>query len=195
MVLRASLLTLCLGTLLAGDPPLPSLAAGDLPVLLLPPRPAEIPKYTELDPATGLHMTGTPQFLKTATYRLKVTGKVAHPLRLTYDELRRLPRLTSKDPLICKGYFEDYANWAGASLNAVLDLAGLRKNARNLELLSADGYSTQVTLAEARAGNVFLAYEWEGKALPELHGYPVRAVFPGSPGYNWVKWLVEIRVQ
>jgi DMSO/TMAO reductase YedYZ molybdopterin-dependent catalytic subunit len=63
-----------------------------------------------------------------------------------------------------------------------------------VELISADGYSTQVTLAEARKGNVFLAYEWEGKALPELHGYPVRAVFPGSLGYNWVKWLVEIKI-
>jgi len=193
MVLRESLLALFLTTLLAGDPPLPSLA-GDLPALILPPRPAEIPQHTELDPSTGLHMTGTPQFLKAATYRLKVTGKVENPLHLTYDELRRLPRLSSKDPLVCRGYFEDYAHWAGASLDAVLDLAGLRKNARNLELLSADGYSTQVTLAEARAHNVFLAYEWEGKALPELHGYPVRAVFPGSPGYNWVKWLVEIRV-
>jgi DMSO/TMAO reductase YedYZ molybdopterin-dependent catalytic subunit len=193
MALRNGLLALAFVAHLAVDPAGPSPLREGLPELALPPRPAEIPKYTELDPATGLHMTGTPQFLKAVTYRLKVSGKVDHPLRLTYDELRRMPRITSQDPLICKGYFEDYAHWAGASLQAVLDQAGLQKNARNLTLLSADGYSTEVTLAQA--GNAFLAYEWEGKALPELHGYPVRAVFPGSPGYNWVKWLVEIRVQ
>jgi DMSO/TMAO reductase YedYZ molybdopterin-dependent catalytic subunit len=170
-------------------------ATGALPHLLLPPRPVEIPAANELDPSTGLHMTGTPQFLSAVTYRLKVTGKVAKRLNLSYDDLRRLPRLTSKDPLTCRGYFEDYANWAGASLAAVLDQAGVKSHAKSLELLSADGYSTFITLSEAKSGYAFLAYEWEGKALPELHGYPVRAVFPGAPGYNWVKWLVEIRVQ
>jgi DMSO/TMAO reductase YedYZ molybdopterin-dependent catalytic subunit len=166
-----------------------------LPVLALPPRPAVIPGPNELDPSTNLHMTGKPQFLRADTYRLKVDGKVLHPLRLTHDELRRLPRLTSKDPLICRGYFEDYAHWAGASLIAVLDRAGLKPGASSLELRSADGYSTVIDLREARSGYAFLAYEWEGKALPELHGYPVRAVFPGSSGFNWAKWLVEIRVE
>jgi sulfane dehydrogenase subunit SoxC len=40
----------------------------------------------------------------------------------------------------------------------------------------------------------FLAYEWEGKALPALHGFPVRAVFPGLEGNQWVKWLTKIEV-
>ena len=189
LILAALLLVLFLQAEPSPSPP------GALPILVLPPRPDSIPKYTELDPTTGLHMTGTPQFLNAATWHLQVTGRVAHPLSLTYDELRRLPRLSSHDPLTCRGYFEDYANWTGAALTAVLDRAGVQSRAKSLELLSADGYSTQVTLEEARMGNAFLAYEWEGKALPELHGYPVRAVFPGSPGHDWVKWLVEIRVQ
>ena len=191
MNLRNTLLALLFAFSLVADPAFPD----GLPVLVLPPRPDVIPKYTELDPTTGLHMTGTPKFINAAKWRLKVSGKVAHPLDLTYDELRRMPRLTSRDPLICQGNFEDYSYWAGAAMTAVLDRAGILPRARKLELVSADGYSTEVSLDEARKRNVFLAYEWEGKALPELHGYPVRAVFPGSPGYNWVKWLVEIRVQ
>jgi sulfite oxidase len=51
-----------------------------------------------------------------------------------------------------------------------------------------------VTLAEARSGYAFLANEWEGKALPVLHGFPVRAMFPGLAGAKSVKWLVAIRV-
>lgn len=168
---------------------------GALPELELPDRPAEIPGPNELDPSTGLHMTGTPQYLAVRSYRLRVDGKVYRPLVLTYDELRRLPRLASRDPLVCSGYFEDYANWAGASLIAVLERAGVKPGAKSLELKSADGYSTFVNLSEARSGYAFLAYEWEGKALPELHGYPIRAVFPGAPGYNWVKWLIEIQVK
>lgn len=175
--------------LLALAPPAP------LPPLAMPPTPDAIPKYTALDPATGLHMTGTPQRISLADYRLKVTGKVAHPLSLDYDDLRRMPRLTSRDVIACRGYFEDYAHWAGASLTAVLDRAGPSPGAERLELISADGYSTTVTLQEARSGYAFLAYEWEGKALPVLHGFPVKASFPGLPGNKWVKWLVELRVE
>jgi DMSO/TMAO reductase YedYZ molybdopterin-dependent catalytic subunit len=191
MNLRNYLLVIFFACSLAADPPSPDA----LPTLALPPRPEAIPKNTELDPATGLHMTGTAQFIKLATWRLRISGKVVHPLRLTYDELRRLPRLSTRDPLICRGNFEDHAYWAGAALNAVLDRAGVLPKAKALELISADGYSTEISLSEARDGHAFLAYQWEDMALPELHGYPLRAVFPSRSGYDWVKWLVEIRVR
>lgn len=198
MKLRHALGILGLASLLGADPVLRTPGVprmpGELPVLVLPPRPDVIPGHTELDPTTGLHMTGTPQFLTVATWRLKISGKVDRPMSLTYDELRRMRRVSSKDPLICRGYFEDYASWAGAPLLEVLERAGMGPRARAVELVSADGYRSEITLEEVRRSGAFLAYEWEGKALPELHGYPLRAVFPGSPGYQWVKWLVEIRV-
>ena len=61
--------------------------------------------------------------------------------------------------------------------------------------MSADGYSTNVTLAQASSPTAFLAYELEGRVLPVLHGFPLRAVFPALDGNNWAKWLVEIRVR
>ena len=71
----------------------------------------------------------------------------------------------------------------------------MKASARRLELVSADGYSTSVSLAEARASGVFLAYELEGRPIPVLHGFPLRAVFPSLEGNKWAKWLVEIRVR
>jgi DMSO/TMAO reductase YedYZ molybdopterin-dependent catalytic subunit len=170
-------------------------AAGNLPPVSQPPWPERIPGYTEVDPATGLHMTGTPQHIDIAGYRIKVTGKVDKPMNLTFDELRRLPRLASKPALICQGYFEDHANWAGASLTALLDRAGVRAEARDVDLISADGYSTSLSIAEARSPDAFLAYELEGRLLPVLQGFPLRAVFPALDGYKWAKWIVEIRVK
>jgi DMSO/TMAO reductase YedYZ molybdopterin-dependent catalytic subunit len=162
--------------------------------VVVPTRPAQTPKYTELDPTTGLHMTGTPQEIELASYRLKVTGKVDRPLNLTYDELRCMPRIEAEPVLICPGYFEDVATWAGAPLNDVLELAGIQAGATSISLLGADGYSAFVPLDKARSGDNFLAYEWEGKPVPILHGFPVRAVFPALQGNKWVKWLVEIQV-
>jgi DMSO/TMAO reductase YedYZ molybdopterin-dependent catalytic subunit len=139
-------------------------------------------------------MTGIPQEVDLASYRLKVTGKVDQPLSLTYDDLRCMPRIQTSDALICPGYFEDGATWAGASLGYVLELAGVQAGATGIQLTSADGYSTSVPVETAHSGDSFLAYEWEGQPLPILHGFPVRAVFPTLDGNKWVKWLVKIEV-
>lgn len=170
-------------------------SSGALPPVSQPPWPTKIPGYTQVDPATGLHMTGTPQRIELASYRLKVSGKVDRPLSLSFDDVRRLPRISSRPTIICQGYFEDVATWAGASLAALLDRAGVRSSARAVDLVCADGYSSSLTLAQARSPDAYLAYELEGKIIPVLQGFPLRAVLPSLTGYNWAKWIVEVRVR
>ena len=48
--------------------------------------------YLEVDPETGLHITGTPTEVDIDTYRLKVSGKVDHELSLSYDDIRQLAK-------------------------------------------------------------------------------------------------------
>jgi DMSO/TMAO reductase YedYZ molybdopterin-dependent catalytic subunit len=50
-------------------------------------------------------------------------------------------------------------------------------------------------MEHAVSGTSFLAYELRGEPVPILHGFPVRAAFPGQPGFYWVKWLVKIEVR
>jgi DMSO/TMAO reductase YedYZ molybdopterin-dependent catalytic subunit len=165
-----------------------------LPVVVAP-TPSADPGYTQLDPDTGLHVTGQAQTIDLASYRLKISGRVNSPLELTYDELRCLPKLDCNCTIVCPGFFADRADWAGATLAGVLRLADVQRDARSIEIIGADGYSTSITLDEALADDNFLAYEWAGKPVPVLHGFPVRAVFPRLAGSNWVKWLIEIRVK
>ena len=139
-------------------------------------------------------MTGTAPQIDLGSYRLKVTGKVENPLSLTYSDLRCMPKIEVRCTLVCPGFFEDTATWAGAPLAAVLELAGVQTEASNVRLISADGYSNYVSLQVARREESFLAYEWEGEPVPILHGFPIRAVFPEVQGNTWVKWLVEIEV-
>jgi DMSO/TMAO reductase YedYZ molybdopterin-dependent catalytic subunit len=170
-------------------------AACILTPVIPPTVPAEIPGYTQLDPTTGLHMTGEVQDIDLKTYRLQVDGKVNHPLSLSYDDLRCMPKIEDSPVLICQGYFEDVANWAGVPLAYVLKLADVQEGASEIDLISADGYLTFVSLDVARAEGNFLAYEWEGQPLPKLHGFPVRAVFPSLNGNKWAKWLIRIEVK
>ncbi|GAB4526972.1 MAG: hypothetical protein Kow0063_01780 [Anaerolineae bacterium] len=161
---------------------------------MVPTMPAEIPTYTQLDRSTGLHMTGTPQQIDLATYRLKVTGKVKTSLSLSYDDLRCMPKVEVHCKLVCPGTFVDEATWAGVPLDYVLELAGMQGDAEGIKLTSADGYSMPISMLELDTEDNLLAYEWEGEPLPILHGFPVRAVFPELMGSRWVKWLVEIEV-
>ena len=163
------------------------------PAIVVPTAPAQIPNYGGLDRETGLHVTGDVQEIDLENYRLEVTGEVDHPLALSYDEIRCIPRIEARPELICPGLFVDISTWAGASLDRVLEMAGVKEGASEIELISADGYSTTVLLSELGSGSSFLAYEWEGEPLSVLHGFPIRAVFPGLAGGKWVKWLVEIK--
>lgn len=165
-----------------------------LPTLVIPETPAKIPGYTELDPTTGLHVTGGIQQIDVAAYRLEVTGKVRRSLSLSYDNLRCMPRVVSRPDLLCPGFFKDVATWAGTPLKYVLELAGVEPTATSVRLTGADVYSASMTVEQAISEENFLAYEWDQKALPRLHGFPVRGVFPKMEGNQWVKWLIKIEV-
>lgn len=157
--------------------------------------PENIPGYTEVDPATGLHVTGTPQEVDVTTYRLEVTGKVDRQLSLTYEEIISLPKETATPTLVCPGYFKDTATWSGVPVKTIIDMAGVHPDAKSLVMSAADGYATTINLEDALLPQNFLAYELEGKTLPALHGFPLRAVFPDKYGSYWVKWLTEIEVR
>ena len=170
------------------------LASCDLPTVVAPPTPAATVPFGAVDPATGLHVTGRPQTIDLASYRLVVSGLVDHPLQLTYDQLRCLPKVEAHPTLVCVGAFEDVATWAGPRLEAVLELAGVQAGAKDIELISADEYTVAVPLDAASDPKNLLAYELNGETLPVLHGFPLRAVFPDLTGNKWLKWLVEIKV-
>ena len=166
----------------------------NLQPIIVPTKPAKIPAPTQLDETTGLHMTGTVQEIDLASYRLKVSGMVDHPLKLSYDELRCLPKITTSAVLACTGVFIDSATWSGVPISEVLKLAGVQPGAKSVQLVSADGYQVTIDLEDALDRTNFLAYEMGGKPLPILHGFPLRAVLPDMAGGMWIKWLVELVV-
>lgn len=163
--------------------------------IVIPKLPDTIPDFTELDPDTQMHVTGTAQVIELEHYSLEITGLIAEPLSLKYDDLRCFPKIQDRPTLVCPGFFEDTATWAGASLKHLLELAGVQKGATHIRMVSADGYAALVTIEEALSGRNFLAYELENEPIPVLHGFPIRAIFPNQNGNKWVKWLVGIEVQ
>ncbi len=121
---------------------------------------------------------------------------VANPLSLTHDELHCMPRREVRALLVCPGFFEDEATWAGVPLDYILDMATISPDATAIMLHGADGYTARLELDVIRDGNRhILAYRWEDEPLPALHGFPLRAVLPAQPDSKWVTWLLEIEVR
>jgi sulfane dehydrogenase subunit SoxC len=148
-----------------------------------------------------------------AKHRLMINGLVEKPLVFTMDDIKRMPR-TSR---IC--FLECSANsgmeWRGAQLNgcqfthgmihnvmytgvplkALLDEAGLRRNAKWLMLEGGDASGMNRSLPiDKGLDDVLLAFAMNGEALRPEQGYPLRAVIPGWEGSLWIKWLRRIEV-
>ena len=55
-------------------------------------------------------------------------------------------------------------------------------------------FERSLSIENAQASEVLLAYAMNGEALPTVHGYPVRVIVPGWYAVASVKWLTEIEV-
>lgn len=138
-------------------------------------------------------MMGSPQVLDQESYRLTVTGLVDHPLSLTYDDLRCMPKMTETVTTTCYN-FQDTATWSGVLIRDVLSKAGVQPGAKKVIQNGADGASRKVDLEMAMDGHNFLAYQMGNHPLPVLFGFPVRSIFIDVAGMYSVKWLTSLEI-
>jgi len=130
-------------------------------------------------------------------WSLTIDGLVGQPLRFNYDEIRRLAPYETHLTLECisnpvGGGFIGNAIWKGTLLRPLLELAGVRANARYAVLYAADGYTTGHTVERILRPDNFLAWEMNGGPLPRIHGFPLRIFLPGKYGMKMPKWLTRI---
>ena len=89
-----------------------------------------------------LHYGGVPR-VDLATWDLRVDGLVEHPLRLTCDELRRLPRTELKADIHCVTRWSLLdSTWRGIALPEVLAEAGVKPAATHVLVHAEHGYTT-----------------------------------------------------
>lgn len=151
-------------------------------------------------------------------WKLSIDGLVEHGLTLTYEDIRRIPKVEIANTLECSGnsrsLLEEKASgnpwtiggvgnaiWGGIWLRDVFDKTGLKNNARHVGFEGLDKplgsagvkFIRSIPLEKA-IKSTMLAYEMNGEPLPLKHGYPLRALALGWTGANCVKWLHKITV-
>jgi DMSO/TMAO reductase YedYZ molybdopterin-dependent catalytic subunit len=152
---------------------------------------------TRLIPSSGWRIYTVADSMPTfdpATWRLQIGGLVRRPLSLTYAQLRALPKAQQVSTFHCvTGWVVDNVHWGGVRFHDLLAVAGVRQRATALHFISAEQpYDDYLDLRQVALRDVMLAYEMDGKPLPQEHGAPVRVVIPEMYGYKNVKWVERI---
>jgi DMSO/TMAO reductase YedYZ molybdopterin-dependent catalytic subunit len=143
----------------------------------------------------GLHITGTPIDINIETYSLNITGLVEREISLTFDQIKKMESVRMEIELICPGSFIDKGYWSGVRVMDVLNLAGIKNEAKFAEFRDFKaGYRQSLPLEKLNGEGFLIAYEFDDKEFSKYHGYPLRLVAKGEPGFFWVKWLGEVKL-
>ena len=164
----------------------------------------------------------TPEPLTTDpnAWRLAIDGEVNTPLNLTLGEMRsRFPNVTLQLQMECGGNGRaafapatrgnqwgngaiSNAAWTGVRLRDVLAAAGLKPGATHTGHFGADPHlsgasdrqaiSRGMPLAKAMDEDTLIAFQFNGTAVPHIHGAPARLITPGWPGSLSQKWLTRV---
>lgn len=158
---------------------------------------------------------GQPEPVARADYRLRVSGLVENPGRLTLADLMKHPRHEEVVGFECGGNSKRVlhglvgnARWAGVRVADVLRQAGVKRDGLEVVLFGRDvgteeirrtevqqHFARSLSIDDALRPEILLATEMNGEPLPHAHGAPVRVIVPGWYGVAQVKWLHEIHVQ
>jgi DMSO/TMAO reductase YedYZ molybdopterin-dependent catalytic subunit len=132
-------------------------------------------------------------------WRLEIAGLVERPTVYRFEDLVSLPATTQETTLCCisngvgDGLMSN-AQWKGVPLRTLLEAAAPRAGIVEVVCWAVDGYSDTFSFQKAMEPTTLVAYEMNGVALPEQHGYPVRLIVPGLFGEKNVKWVTRIEL-
>jgi DMSO/TMAO reductase YedYZ molybdopterin-dependent catalytic subunit len=137
--------------------------------------------------------------VEASNWKLEVVGLVDRPASYSLDALRKLTATEHEMTLECisnyiGGGLISNARWKGVSLPSLLGSSGIQPGASQVNLRSVDGYVISASLEEAMDPLALIAYEMNGAALPDRHGFPARALMPRNYGEFSAKWITQIEV-
>jgi len=130
-----------------------------------------------------------------ADWRLTVDGMVERPASFSLDQLKSYPRRSQITHLACEEGWSYIAEWIGVPLSHVLDVVGVKPQARYVAYFSIEpDWWDSVDMADALHPQTFLAYGMNGNELPVGNGGPLRMRVPRHLGYKSVKFVTHLTV-
>ncbi|MEP6550083.1 MAG: molybdopterin-dependent oxidoreductase [Gemmatimonadales bacterium] len=126
-------------------------------------------------------------------WALDVSGLVENPVRLTLEDLQKLPRVSNRVNHYCVEGWTAVETWTGVSFSELARLVRPQPNARYVDFQSFDDdYHESWDIESAMHPQTVVAYGLDGKMLEPAHGAPARLFSPIKLGYKNTKYLTRI---
>ncbi|MEN8246558.1 MAG: molybdopterin-dependent oxidoreductase [Thermodesulfobacteriota bacterium] len=139
-------------------------------------------------------MGGVPGVGPVPEWRMEIVGAVKKPLTLTFEDVMKLPQVSQTCDVHCvTGWTLLDSRWQGVSLQAVMDLVKVKREAKFVIFEAPADYSSNIPVSDVKKGNGILAHGFSGQPLPKAHGAPLRSLVPDRYFYKSVKWVQRIK--
>jgi DMSO/TMAO reductase YedYZ molybdopterin-dependent catalytic subunit len=126
-------------------------------------------------------------------WALEVSGLVANPVRLSLEDLQRLPHVSHRVNHYCVEGWTAVETWTGVPFSALANLVRPAPDAQYVDFQSFDDdYHESWDLESAMHPQSVVAYGLDGKMLEPAHGAPARFFSPIKLGYKNTKYLTKI---
>jgi DMSO/TMAO reductase YedYZ molybdopterin-dependent catalytic subunit len=118
---------------------------------------------------------------------------VANPIKLTLDDLMKLPRVTNRVNHYCVEGWTAVESWTGVTMQQLAKLVQPKPEATFVDFQSFDdGYHESWDIESALHHQTVVAYGLDGHMLGPAHGAPARVYSPVKLGYKNTKYLTRI---
>lgn len=135
-------------------------------------------------------MDGLRDSVDVNTWRLQVVRSAGDTLKLTLDDIKKLPKKDIVFDFKCIEGWSQVTHWAGVPLKTFMDHYGLtsEKQLAYMGLRTPDQkYYVGIDMPSVLQPQTLLCYEMNGQPLPVNQGYPLRLIIPVKYGIKHLK--------
>ncbi len=137
-----------------------------------------------------LHYGSVPIYKSLADWDFRVFGLVEEPLRVTWEELMKLPMVTQTVDIHCVTRWSKLdTTWTGIPWRELMKLLKVKPEATHAMAHCEHGFTANVGLEVLDDDDTMLAFLYDGKPLEPDHGYPLRLLVPKKYFWKSAKWL------
>jgi DMSO/TMAO reductase YedYZ molybdopterin-dependent catalytic subunit len=130
-----------------------------------------------------------------ARWQLRLDGACQHPVSLGFADFMALEQIEDTSDFHCVTTWSKLdLRWKGVRVSDLLALCEPAPDATHLLCHAYDGYSTNLSIAEALKPDVLLVHTVNGGPLPREHGGPVRMITPQLYAWKGAKWINRIEL-
>lgn len=137
----------------------------------------------------------TPQ-IDVAEWTMTVDGLVEQPTTWDWRGIHALPGSSYFGDIHCVTTWSKFdTTFAGVSVDALLEIAGVKPEATHVFATSTTGYTTNLPLDDVTNGKAWIVWDFDGKPLTPEHGGPVRLLVPHLYFWKSAKWITRLELR